>query len=145
MSVTFKLRPEAKFSDGSALTSADVAWSEGIWAEGPNFGAVYAGIRKVRTPDDRTVVFELYDPDTTLPVVLSWSASGVMPEDFGGRTEDEYYEQPIGAGAFTVEELSDSSASPDVAASLVTGLVGVGLIAPAIPGRGPWGRPIARA
>ena len=41
-----------------------------------------------------------------MPVVLSWSASGVMPEDFGGRTEDEYYEQPIGAGAFTVEEWS---------------------------------------
>lgn len=103
---TFVLRDGLVFSDGTPLTSADVAWSEGIWAKGPNFGAVYAGIKKVRTPDDRTVVFELYDPDTTLPVVLSWSASGVMPEDFGGRTEDEYYEHPIGAGAFTVEEWS---------------------------------------
>jgi peptide/nickel transport system substrate-binding protein len=103
---TFVLRDGLVFSDGTPLTSADVAWSEGIWANGPNFGAVYAGIKKVRTPDDRTVVFELYDPDTTLPVVLSWSASGVMPEDFGGRTEEEYYEQPIGAGAFTVVEWS---------------------------------------
>lgn len=103
---TFVLRDGLVFSDGTPLTSADVAWSEGIWAKGPNFGAVYAGIKKVRTPDDRTVVFELYDPDTTLPVVLSWSASGVMPEDFGGRTEADYYEHPIGAGAFTVEEWS---------------------------------------
>jgi peptide/nickel transport system substrate-binding protein len=103
---TFVLRDGLVFSDGTPLTSADVEWSEGIWAKGPNFGAVYAGIKKVRTPDERTVVFELYDPDTTLPVVLSWSASGVMPEDFGGRTEDEYYEQPIGAGAFTVDEWS---------------------------------------
>lgn len=103
---TFVLRDGLVFSDGTPLTSADVAWSAGIWAEGPNFGAVYAGIKKVRTPDERTVVFELYDPDTTLPIVLSWSASGVMPEDFGGRTEEEYYEQPIGAGAFTVEEWS---------------------------------------
>lgn len=103
---TFVLRDGLVFSDGTPLTSADVAWSEGIWAKGPNFGAVYAGIKKVRTPDDRTVIFQLYDPDTTLPVVMSWSASGVMPEDFGGRTEEEYYEQPVGAGAFTVEEWS---------------------------------------
>lgn len=103
---SFTLRDGLVFSDGTPLTSADVAWSAGIWAEGPNFGAVYAGIKKVRTPDERTIVFQLYDPDTTLPVVLSWSASGVMPEDFGGRTEDEYYEDPIGAGAFTVEEWS---------------------------------------
>jgi peptide/nickel transport system substrate-binding protein len=103
---TFVLREDLVFSDGTPLTSADVAFSATIWAEGPNFGAVYEGIRTVRTPDDHTVVFELYDPDSTLPVVLSWSASGVMPEDFGGRTEDEYYEQPIGAGAFTVQEWS---------------------------------------
>jgi peptide/nickel transport system substrate-binding protein len=103
---TFVLRDGLVFSDGTPLTSADVAFSETVWVEGPNFGAVYAGIKKVKTPDERTVVFELYDPDTTLPVVLSWSASGVMPEDFGGRTEDQYYEEPIGAGAFTVTEWS---------------------------------------
>jgi peptide/nickel transport system substrate-binding protein len=103
---TFVLRDGLVFSDGTPLTSADVAFSATVWAAGANFGAVYAGIKKVRTPDDRTVVFELFDPDTTLPVVLSWSASGVMPKDFGGRTEDEYYSDPIGAGAFTVEEWS---------------------------------------
>ncbi len=103
---TFVLRDGLLFSDGTPLTSADVAFSETVWAAGPNFGAVYAGIKKVKTPDERTVVFELFDPDSTLPVVLSWSASGVMPKDFGGRTEEEYYADPIGAGAFTVEEWS---------------------------------------
>jgi len=103
---TFVLRDGLVFSDDTPLTSADVAFSAKVWAEGPNFGAVYAGIKKVRTPDERTVVFELFDPDTTLPIVLSWSASGIMPKDFGGRTEEEYYEQPIGAGAFTVQEWS---------------------------------------
>ncbi|MGA9160079.1 MAG: ABC transporter substrate-binding protein, partial [Actinomycetota bacterium] len=34
---TFVLRDGLVFSDGTPLTSADVAWSEGIWAKGPNF------------------------------------------------------------------------------------------------------------
>jgi peptide/nickel transport system substrate-binding protein len=101
---TFLLREGLVFSDGTPLTSADVAFSEKVWAAGPNFGFAYAGIKKVKTPDERTIIFELFDPDTTLPLVLSWSAAGVMPKDFGGRTEEDYYSDPIGAGAFTVEE-----------------------------------------
>ncbi len=101
---TFKLRDGLKFSDGTPVTSDDVAFSANVWKSGPNFGILYSGIEKVRTPDDRTVVFELSAPDTTLPVVLSWSASGIVPKDFGGKTEDEFFAQPIGAGAFTVQD-----------------------------------------
>jgi peptide/nickel transport system substrate-binding protein len=100
------LRDGVTFSDGKPLTSADVAFSEGVWAKGPNFGALYAGIKKVLTPDARTVVFDLSGPDTTLPVIMSWSSSGIFPKDFGGRTESDYFDKPIGAGAFTVAEWS---------------------------------------
>ena len=102
----FTLRDGLTFSDGNPLTSEDVAFSEGVWASGPNFGAVYAGIKKVETPDERTVIFDLFDPDTTLPIILSWSASGIMPKDFGGRSRQDYFSDPIGAGAFTVTEWS---------------------------------------
>jgi len=103
---TFVLRDGLVFSDGQPVTSDDVAFSEGVWADGPNFGSLYANIEKVRAPDDRTVVFDLFDPDTTLPILMSWSSSGVMPDDFGGRTRRDYFADPIGAGAFTVEEWS---------------------------------------
>lgn len=101
---TFVLREGTTFSDGSPLTSADVAFSAGVWVDGPNFGVLYGGIKKVRTPDEQTVVFDLYDPDTTLPVLMSWTSSAIFPEDFGGRSEKDYFTDPIGAGAFTVSE-----------------------------------------
>lgn len=103
---TFELRDGLTFSDGTPLTSADVAFSAKEWKAGHNFGVLYSGIKKVRTPDERTVVIDLYAPDTTLPVVLSWSSSGVMPKDFGGKTKDQYFASPIGAGAFVVEDWS---------------------------------------
>ena len=56
---TFKLRPEAKFSDGTPVTAADVVFSmETLRDKGrPNFKNSYAKIRKVETPDERTIVF----------------------------------------------------------------------------------------
>lgn len=101
---TFVLRKGATFSDGSPLTSADVAFSAGVWKAGPNFGSLYAGIKNVRTPDAQTVVFELSAPNTTLPVLMSASPSAIFPKDFGGRTKEAYLAKPIGAGAFTVAE-----------------------------------------
>jgi peptide/nickel transport system substrate-binding protein len=77
-----------------------------VWAAGPNFGSLYAGIEKVAAPDPRTVVFELSGPNTALPVLMSWSSSGIMPEDFGGRSKQEYLSAPIGAGAFAVSSWS---------------------------------------
>lgn len=101
---TFVLRKGATFSDGSPLTSADVAFSAGVWKEGPNFGSLYAGIKNVRTPDAQTAVFELSAPNTTLPVLMSASPSAIFPKDFGGRTKEDYFAKPIGAGAFMVAE-----------------------------------------
>lgn len=101
---TFKLREGATFSDGSPLTADDVVFSADQWKQGANLGAVYAGISAVEAPDPQTVVFKLAGPDTTLPVILSWSAAAIFPKDFGGRTKEDYFASPIGAGAFTVAE-----------------------------------------
>lgn len=103
---TFKLRPGVTFSDGAPLTSADVAFSAQSWAEGPNFGILYSGIKKVDTPSPDTVVITMLAPDTTLPVLMSWSSSGIVPADYGGKTRDEFFRDPIGAGAFVVEDWS---------------------------------------
>ncbi|MGH2973686.1 MAG: ABC transporter substrate-binding protein [Solirubrobacterales bacterium] len=99
---TFTLQPKARFSTGQPVASADVAFSASIWKKGPNFGSTYAGIKAVQTPNPHTAVFVLSAPDSTLPVKLSWSSSGVMPNHFGGKTSAEYYQHPIGAGAFQV-------------------------------------------
>ena len=101
---TFTLRDGVTFSDGTPLTSADVAFSAGEWAKGKNFGYAYGNIKKVSTPDPQTVVFEMATPDTTLPVLMAWTSSAVYPKDFGGKTAEDYYKAPVGAGAFTVAD-----------------------------------------
>lgn len=106
MTWTFRIRDGARFSDGKRVTAADVAFSLKVWKGGPNFGTLYDRIKRVRTPDDRTVVFELKTPDSIFDSLIASSGSGVMPADFGGVGEDEYYRKPIGAGAYKVDEWS---------------------------------------
>lgn len=104
--LTIALNPRATFSDGEPVTPADVAFSVKTWQSGANYGATFAAIKKVKTIDEHTVAFQLDYPDTALPAFLSWANAGIVPEDFGGRSAADYWQKPIGAGAFTVEKWS---------------------------------------
>jgi peptide/nickel transport system substrate-binding protein len=102
---TFKLRKNARFSDGSPVTSKDVIFSLGIWKAGPNFGGSYVNIKGATAADARTVVFKLGSAyDNTFLALMASSVSGVMPANFGGKKKAEYYKHPIGAGAFKVDK-----------------------------------------
>ncbi|WP_433830096.1 ABC transporter substrate-binding protein [Actinoplanes sp. CA-015351] len=104
--LTVKLDADAKFSDGKPVTAADVAFSVKTWQAGANYGATYASIASTKVVDDKTIELTLAAPDTALAGFLSWATAGVVPEDFGGRTAAEYWQKPVGAGAFTVSEWS---------------------------------------
>lgn len=106
MTWTFTLRDNARFSNGNAVTSADVVFSYGVWSTGFNFGGSFAQVAAVQAIDDRTVEFTMAAPDTVLPALLSGSIAGVMPADFAGMSEDEFYADPIGAGPYMVDEWS---------------------------------------
>ncbi|GAA4156845.1 ABC transporter substrate-binding protein [Leifsonia shinshuensis] len=103
---TFTLRPGVKFTDGTPVTPADVIFSAGVWAKGKNYGSLYGDIGSVTSPDAHTVVFHMTDTNTILPVLMTWSSSAIFPKDFGGKTEDAYWQKPIGAGAYAVDSWS---------------------------------------
>lgn len=103
---TFHIRDGAKFSDGSPVTSKDVAFSEKVWASGTNYGHAFAAVKRVLTPNERTVVFEMSEPSLPFDTTIAASISGVMPANFGGKTRQEYYQHPIGAGPYKVEQWS---------------------------------------
>ena len=73
---TFRIRPEAKFSDGSPVTAADVVFSlETLRDKGrPNFKNSYSKITKIETPDERTITFHQTSADRELPLIV-----GLMP------------------------------------------------------------------
>lgn len=103
---TFTLRPGVKFSDGATVTPADVIFSARVWAKGKNYGSLYSDISSVTAPDAHTVVFHMAGPNTILPVLMTWSSSAIFPHDFGGRSEDAYWQKPVGAGAYGVTSWS---------------------------------------
>ena len=104
---TFKIRPEAKFSDGSPVTASDVVWSmETLRDKGrPNFKNSYSKVKSVETPDDHTVVFRQDGGDRELPLIV-----GVMPvlskKNWEGKTFDTTtLDKVIGSGPYVISEI----------------------------------------
>jgi peptide/nickel transport system substrate-binding protein len=99
---TFKLRPEAKFSDGSPVTAADIVFTmETLRDHGrSNFKNAYTKIKSVETPDAQTLVFHQEAGDRELPLLL-----GLMPVFSKKSAEGRDFESPsmqpfIGSGPY---------------------------------------------
>ncbi len=104
---TFKLRPEAKFSDGSPVTAADVQWSmETLRDKGrPNFKNNIGKITKIETPDDHTIIFHQDKGDRELPMII-----GLVPilskKSWDGKVFDESTVLPIiGSGPYVFGDI----------------------------------------
>lgn len=106
--LTLTLQPGAAFSDGSPVTPADVVFSVQQWMGGAQYGALYSNFIKGAAPQgDDAVVITLTAPSSALLGVLTWSNSAIVPADFGGRSADEFYANPVGAGPFAIESATD--------------------------------------
>jgi microcin C transport system substrate-binding protein len=105
MSVTFKLRPEAKFSDGSPLTAADVVFTfETIKAKGhPRLAFPLRDVTKAEALDPHTVryTFEgtlVRDLPVTVATLPILSKAYYTAKDF----EKTSLEAPLGSGPYKV-------------------------------------------
>ncbi|MGR3541604.1 MAG: peptide ABC transporter substrate-binding protein, partial [Hasllibacter sp.] len=113
-SITYTLRDDITWSDGTPLTSADVAFTaeycmhpEGGCAQ----AAKFENVESVETPDERTVVINFTDP---APFPYSVFVGGESPilqaaqfQDCLGAAAPSCTEEnfnPIGTGPFTVTE-----------------------------------------
>ena len=108
-SVTFTLRPEARFHDGSPVTVDDVVFSwETLKEHGrPNHRLYYAQVRRVERPGARMVrfVFDSESPDRELPLIM-----GLMPilsKAYYAETvfEETTLEPPPGSGPYRIESV----------------------------------------
>jgi peptide/nickel transport system substrate-binding protein len=106
--VTFHLRPEARFSDGRAVTADDVLFSwELLKSHGrPNFRLYYGKVAEAKALDRSTIRFNLGAAnDRELPLIL-----GLMPilpkhaVDVA-RFEETSLAAPIGSGPYRVTEV----------------------------------------
>ncbi|WP_444973620.1 extracellular solute-binding protein [Xanthobacter sp. TB0139] len=109
--VEFSLHPKARFSDGSALTSADVLFSfELLKAKGrPNYRLYYGKVAAAEAPDPHTVRFTFSGPDPELALIMGLMpilSSRLAPEEFeeGGLTP------LLGSGPYRIHQI-DAGAS----------------------------------
>jgi peptide/nickel transport system substrate-binding protein len=91
---TIRVRPDAKFSDGTPLTARDVAFT--FTQAAKSGGALDLGVMESATSsDDSTVVIRLKKPWITF--TENFYALGIVPEASYGKG---YARQPVGSGPY---------------------------------------------
>ena len=106
-SMTFHLRPEARFHDGSPVTAADVAFTFKTLVElgNPHYAQYYADVERVEVVDSQTVTF-VFKPSSSqeLPLILGQlpvlSEASWQGRDFSASGLDV----PMGSGPYRIGE-----------------------------------------
>ncbi|GAA2188366.1 ABC transporter substrate-binding protein [Leucobacter alluvii] len=103
LTYTFTLRDGLAFSDGTEVSPADVVFSleRHIEVGGPL--PLEAPIEAITESGERDVVITLSERYTPFLSELASFSNGIFPQDFGGASEEEFFEDPIGTGPFVVE------------------------------------------
>ena len=104
LSWTFKLRGGINFSDGSEMDSEDVAFSieDAARPENP-IGILLSSVKSAEAVDPTTVKVELKSPYPGLAEALAGVNMAIIPADWGGVSEKEFYENPVGTGPFKLD------------------------------------------
>jgi peptide/nickel transport system substrate-binding protein len=98
---TFTLRSGVKFSTGQPMTSADVKFSiDQSRAAAKGWGYIDTAIKSVEAPTPSTVVVNLKYPWAPLLADLSLFSNGIVPANYGGKSETNFYNAPVGTGPF---------------------------------------------
>jgi microcin C transport system substrate-binding protein len=103
--IEFRLRPEARFSDGSPITAADVVFSfETLRDKGhPRFRLIYDGVASVSAPDAHTARFD-FKPghQRDLPTLLA--SLPVLSKAYWSKREFERptVEIPVSSGPYRI-------------------------------------------
>jgi microcin C transport system substrate-binding protein len=106
-SVTFRLRPEAKFSDGSAVTAEDVAFTfDTLKAKGhPSYRIMMRDVTKAEVLDPHTVRFTFTGELTRdLPTIVA--GLPVLSKAYYTKNEFDQttLEAPLGSGAYLIAD-----------------------------------------
>jgi microcin C transport system substrate-binding protein len=107
-SVTFTLRPEAKFHDGSAITADDVIWTfQALKSKGhPFYRAYYSQLVKAEALGPRKVRFT-FGPGENRELPLITGQMPVLSKAYWSKHDFEKttLESPLGSGPYRVESV----------------------------------------
>ena len=103
--VSFTLRPEARFSDGSPVTVEDVIWSfETLGTEGhPRYRNTWKGISSIEQTGPRSVRITLSEPNRELPLIIGLRPILQKAQWQGRPFAEDPMEAPIGSGPYLID------------------------------------------
>lgn len=105
LSATFRIRPEARFHDGSPVQAADVVHSYEMLVgklAAPQYRVIYAEVKRVRALSERVVRFEFARPNPELPLVVG-SMAVFSRQWGGGKPFDQITtDVPIASGPYRI-------------------------------------------
>ncbi|MGE4249207.1 MAG: ABC transporter substrate-binding protein [Parvibaculaceae bacterium] len=100
---SFKLRPDAKFSDGTPVTAADVEFSlKRAAGEKSEWGRFFRPITIYQVVDDHTIVMKLEKPFTPIINNLAMFSASILPAKLVEAQGDAFFEKPVGSGPFVL-------------------------------------------
>lgn len=100
--MTIDLRRGVTFSNGKPMTSKDVVFSLEQARKSPFNGSLYSSISAVEAPSSGTVVLKLKSAAPALVSALANYSAYIVPDNFGGLSEKEFGQAPIGTGPYAV-------------------------------------------
>lgn len=114
-SVTYRLRPEARFNDGAPVTPEDVVWSfETLKRIDPLRARYYHDVTKAAVTGEREVTFTFAGPgNRELPQITGQIP--ILPKHFWEGTDDKgrkrnieegTLEKPLGSGPYRVKDFA---------------------------------------
>ncbi|NTV89756.1 MAG: ABC transporter substrate-binding protein [Clostridiales bacterium] len=115
-STTLKLtiRDDVKFSNGEKLTANDVFFSLKRFV-GTRFASIFGSIdfEKSTVQDDTTLIIKLTAPDASILTSFTKPQASVLCKSYvESATKEDFWDKPVGTGAYTlVENVSGSHSS----------------------------------
>lgn len=101
---SFKLRGDAKFSDGTPVTASDVEFSlKRAAGEKSEWGRFFRPITTYQVVDDHTIVMKLEKPFTPIINNLAMFSASILPAKLVEAKGDAFFEKPIGSGPFILD------------------------------------------
>jgi microcin C transport system substrate-binding protein len=111
MSVSFRIRPEAQFSDSSPILASDVKHSfDTLMSKlaNPQYRTIYADVKQAVVVSERVIRFDFKTRNSELPLMVgglpifskNW---GVKPDGSVTAFDKITFEHPIGSGPYVIE------------------------------------------
>lgn len=114
LTVTLNLVKNAKFHDGTPLTSEDVAFSVDVIKANHPFKSMFAPVESVSTPDAHTAILNLSKPHPALMLAMSGQLMSIIPKHIYGdgeigdvKTHPRNNENVVGSGPFKLAEFKN--------------------------------------